>query len=75
MARLNEAAESNGWQRQEYPGSQLICLRQSSLPFNDEEDLMVCTIPFVTHDYVTKALPGSPAMQVNTSGSNEGCIE
>ena len=42
MARLNQAAESNGWQRQDYPGSQLICLRQSSLPFNDEEDLMVC---------------------------------
>lgn len=41
LAKLNEAAEAHAWQRQEYPGSQLLCLRQSSTPFNDEEDLMV----------------------------------
>ena len=41
MIRLNKAAQDHGWQHQEYPGSQIICLRASQGPFNDEEDIMV----------------------------------
>ena len=41
VQKLKEAAEQEGWQREQWPGSQLICLRQSSQPFNDQEDYMV----------------------------------
>ena len=42
VKKLKEAAEQEGWQQEQWPGSQLICLRQSSQPFNDQEDYTVC---------------------------------